>query len=104
MAGVRFHPTGGRSARAYIGSRAFSVVVCTRDDSLMQRTERPNVELLLKRAYEKPARTDEAVSPSTTLRKWFGYDPDCWHEFEKRYKTEPIESERKATTESRDKS
>lgn len=82
------------------------------------RTERLNVELLLKRAYEKPARSDgfrvlvdrlwprgvskdtlrlnmwaKAVSPSTTLRKWFAHDPDRWQEFEKRYKAELKESE-----------
>lgn len=76
-------------------------------------TERLNVELVLKRAYEKPAKSDgfrvlvdrlwprgiskvnlhldmwaKAVSPSTALRKWFGHDPDRWREFGRRYKAE----------------
>jgi uncharacterized protein YeaO (DUF488 family) len=84
----------------------------------MQPTERHNVELLLKRAYEKPARSDgfrvlvdrlwprgvskvtlrldmwaKTVSPSTALRKWFGHDPERWQEFGKRYKAELKESE-----------
>lgn len=71
----------------------------------------------MKRAYEKPDRSDgfrvlvdrlwprgvskvalrldmwaKAVSPSTALRKWFGHDPARWHEFEKRYKAELKES------------
>jgi uncharacterized protein YeaO (DUF488 family) len=25
------------------------------------------------------------VSPSSELRKWFGHDPDKWHEFKRRY-------------------
>ncbi len=79
---------------------------------------RPNVELLLKRAYEKPAKSDgvrilvdrlwprgiskvklsldmwaKDVSPSTALRKWFGHDPERWQEFEKRYKAELKEPE-----------
>jgi uncharacterized protein YeaO (DUF488 family) len=64
----------------------------------------------IKRAYEKPARTDGArvlvdriwprgvskaeakieqwckeVAPSTVLRKWFGHDPARWAEFKRRY-------------------
>ena len=75
------------------------------------------MELLLKRAYEKPAKSDgvrvlvdrlwprgiskaklsldmwaKDVSPSTALRKWFGHDPERWQEFEKRYKAELKES------------
>jgi uncharacterized protein YeaO (DUF488 family) len=67
-------------------------------------------EIAIKRAYEKPAKTDgfrvlvdrvwprglskEAlrldlwardVAPSTALRKWFGHDPERWEEFCKRY-------------------
>lgn len=67
----------------------------------------------LKRAYERPATSDgtrvlidrlwprglkkadaaidrwiKDVSPSTTLRKWFGHDPDRWQEFKKRYVAE----------------
>jgi uncharacterized protein YeaO (DUF488 family) len=64
----------------------------------------------LKRAYDKPAKSDgfrvlvdrmwprgvakedlkvdlwlKNIAPSTELRKWFGHDPDKWHEFRKRY-------------------
>lgn len=64
----------------------------------------------LKRAYEKPAKSDgcrilverlwprgvskEAakidhwardLAPSTELRKWFDHDPDKWPEFQRRY-------------------
>jgi uncharacterized protein YeaO (DUF488 family) len=67
----------------------------------------------LKRAYEKPSREDgtrilvdrlwprglkkeaaridhwiKEIAPSTTLRKWFGHDPDRWSEFRRRYKSE----------------
>jgi uncharacterized protein YeaO (DUF488 family) len=27
----------------------------------------------------------KAVAPSTTLRKWYGHDPDKWNEFRRRY-------------------
>ena len=67
----------------------------------------------LKRAYEKPERTDgtrilvdrlwprgltkekaaidlwlKEVAPSTELRKWFGHDPKKWRNFRSRYRTE----------------
>jgi len=67
----------------------------------------------LKRAYEKPAKSDgfrvlvdrlwprgvskvdlrldrweKAVAPSTELRQWFDHDPAKWVEFRKRYKVE----------------
>ncbi len=67
----------------------------------------------LKRAYEKPERTDgtrilvdrlwprgltkgkaaidlwlKEVAPSTELRKWFGHDPRKWRSFRGRYQTE----------------
>jgi uncharacterized protein YeaO (DUF488 family) len=67
----------------------------------------------LKRAYEPPApddgirilidrlwprgikKTDAAIdewmkeiAPSTALRKWFGHDPERWHEFRHRYQSE----------------
>jgi uncharacterized protein YeaO (DUF488 family) len=67
----------------------------------------------LKRAYEKPERTDgtrilvdrlwprgltkekaaidlwlKEVAPSTELRKWFGHDPKKWRNFRNRYRTE----------------
>ena len=64
----------------------------------------------LKRAYEKPSRSDgsrilverlwprgltkegaavdlwlKEVAPSPELRKWFGHDPAKWEQFQKRY-------------------
>jgi uncharacterized protein YeaO (DUF488 family) len=64
----------------------------------------------LKRAYEKPSRSDgerilverlwprgvtkaraavdlwlKGVAPSPELRKWFGHDPSRWKQFERRY-------------------
>jgi uncharacterized protein YeaO (DUF488 family) len=67
----------------------------------------------LKRAYEPPAPDDgtrilidrlwprgikktnaaidewmKEIAPSTTLRKWFGHDPERWHEFRRRYQSE----------------
>ena len=67
----------------------------------------------LKRAYEKPERTDgtrilvdrlwprgltkekaaidlwlKELAPSTELRKWFGHDPKKWRGFRSRYRTE----------------
>jgi uncharacterized protein YeaO (DUF488 family) len=67
----------------------------------------------LKRAYEKPSRTDglrilverlwprgltkerakidlwlRDVAPSPTLRKWFGHDPARWPEFQRKYRQE----------------
>lgn len=69
--------------------------------------------IVLKRAYDKPARGDgfrvlvdrlwprgikkeelqldswaKDLSPSTELRKWFAHDPDRWTEFRKRYRAE----------------
>ena len=59
------------------------------------------IAIALKRAYEKPARTDgfrvlvdrvwpwaKEIAPSTALRKWFAHDPDRWSEFRKRYRSE----------------
>jgi uncharacterized protein YeaO (DUF488 family) len=73
--------------------------------------------ILLKRAYDKPARGDgfrvlvdrlwprgvkktdlqldtwaKGLAPSTELRKWFGHDPDRWPEFRKRYRAELTQS------------
>ena len=67
-------------------------------------------EILLKRAYEPPAKSDgkrvlverlwprgikktalhldrwmKDVAPSTELRKWFNHDPKKWNEFRERY-------------------
>lgn len=69
------------------------------------------MSILLKRAYELPAKTDgmrvlvdrlwprglakikakidlwlKDVAPSTELRKWFGHDPEKWPEFQKKYR------------------
>ena len=69
--------------------------------------------VMLKRAYESPAKTDgkrilvdrlwprgltkvkaksdlwlKDVAPSTELRQWFGHDPEKWLEFKKRYRAE----------------
>lgn len=71
------------------------------------------MNLKIKRVYEEPAKDDgtrilvdrlwprglskekasvdlwmKEIAPSTTLRKWFGHEPDKWPEFKKRYKAE----------------
>jgi uncharacterized protein YeaO (DUF488 family) len=71
------------------------------------------MEILLKRAYEKPTNNDgfrvlvdrlwprgvskvklrldlweKDIAPSTALRQWFWHDPKRWLEFSKRYKSE----------------
>lgn len=75
-------------------------------------------QILLKRAYEKAAKSDgfrvlvdrlwprgvakvdarldmwaKGAAPSTTLRQWFGHDPERWLEFRKRYLLELKEAE-----------
>jgi len=72
-----------------------------------------SMSIQLKRAYEKPERTDgtrilvdrlwprgltkekasidmwlKDLAPSAELRKWFGHDPKKWHGFRRRYHTE----------------
>jgi uncharacterized protein YeaO (DUF488 family) len=67
----------------------------------------------IKRAYEKPAKTDglrilvdrlwprgipkaaaaiddwiKDLAPTTELRKWFGHDPALWAQFQKKYQVE----------------
>jgi len=79
-------------------------------------------QILLKRAYEKSAKTDgfrvlvdrlwprgvskinfrldmwaKGAAPSTALRKWFGHDPERWRQFCQRYKTELKEAEARQT-------
>ena len=69
----------------------------------------------LKRAYDRPVARDgtrilidrlwprgvtkaqaaidlwiKDIAPSTALRKWFGHNPDRWHEFRRRYATETL--------------
>lgn len=71
------------------------------------------MRILLKRAYEKPARADgyrvlvdrlwprgvkktdlhldawaKDIAPSTALRQWFGHDPERWQGFRERYERE----------------
>jgi uncharacterized protein YeaO (DUF488 family) len=35
------------------------------------------------------------IAPSTVLRRWFGHDPARWDEFERRYRAELAEPERR---------
>jgi uncharacterized protein YeaO (DUF488 family) len=76
-------------------------------------TKIPDHHVRLKRAYEPPATEDgtrilvdrlwpraiskealaldewmKDIAPSTELRRWFGHDPDRWHEFCRRYAAE----------------
>ncbi|MEN8264115.1 MAG: DUF488 family protein [Nitrospirota bacterium] len=71
------------------------------------------MEIKIKRAYEKPGRTDgfrilvdrlwprgiskerakvdfwpKDLAPSTELRRWYGHEPEKWSEFKSRYFTE----------------
>ncbi|HOF78263.1 MAG TPA: DUF488 domain-containing protein [Smithellaceae bacterium] len=71
------------------------------------------MKVMLKRAYEPPAKIDgkrilvdrlwprglakvkakidfwlKDVAPSNELRQWFGHDPGKWQEFKKRYRAE----------------
>ncbi|MEO9181473.1 MAG: DUF488 family protein, partial [Acidimicrobiales bacterium] len=73
----------------------------------------------VKRAYDEPARGDgvrvlvdriwprglskekadfdewcKAIAPSTTLRKWYGHDPERFIQFRRRYRVELKEPER----------
>lgn len=75
--------------------------------------EGKNMNLKIKRVYEKPANEDgkrilvdrlwprgltkekasidlwlKDIAPTTELRKWFGHDADKWKEFRKRYHQE----------------
>jgi uncharacterized protein YeaO (DUF488 family) len=81
--------------------------------------------LKVKRAYEKPTRTDgtrilvdrvwprgvskkaaaidewqKDIAPSTALRKWFAHDPERWKEFKRRYFSE-LDEQRDALNELR---
>ena len=89
------------------------------------------MNVMLKRAYESPAKTDgerilvdrlwprgllkaeaeidlwlKDIAPTTELRQWFGHDPEKWSEFKKRYSTElknnPALSELQARSRQRD--
>ncbi len=39
------------------------------------------------------------LAPSTELRKWFGHDPEKWHEFRRRYSEEPKDPGKKVLLE-----
>jgi len=39
------------------------------------------------------------IAPSTELRRWFGHDPARWDEFERRYRVELAEPERRQLVE-----
>jgi len=85
--------------------------------------KRLEMEIRVKRVYEDASRADglrvlvdrlwprglskssakidlwaKEIAPSNELRKWYGHDPDKWHEFKRRYfmeldsKTEDLES------------
>jgi len=38
------------------------------------------------------------IAPSTELRRWFGHDPARWDEFQRRYRAELAEPERRIHT------
>lgn len=65
------------------------------------------VRVLVDRIWPRGMRTDEAhldewvkdVAPSTTLRRWFGHDPDKFAEFESRYRRELDEPARRVALE-----
>lgn len=71
------------------------------------------IKIQVKRVYDSPEQTDgkrilvdhlwprglskdtakldmwaKSIAPSTELRKWYGHDPDKWHEFKSRYFSE----------------
>jgi len=77
------------------------------------RKAKAPADIRLKRAYEAPVKGDgtrvlidrlwprgvsketaridhwfRELAPSTSLRKWFGHDPDRWEEFQRRYELE----------------
>ncbi len=82
----------------------------------MRQASKPS-KIKLKRVYEPASRTDgtrilvdrlwprglskedaaidhwfKDLAPSTTLRRWFGHEPERWEEFRKRYKAELAEA------------
>lgn len=84
------------------------------------------MSIVIKRVYDKPNKSDgkrilvdrlwprgvskesanldlwlKEIAPSTDLRKWFGHDPNKWHEFEKRYKEE-LDNKRELTLKLKD--
>ena len=81
--------------------------------SLATKAGLRNMNIKIKRVYEKPDRDDgvrilvdrlwprgltkekasvdlwlKEIAPSTELRKWFGHDPNKWRGFRGRYQTE----------------
>ncbi len=59
-------------------------------------TKADGLRILVERLWPRGVRKDQAqidvwlkeVAPSTTLRKWYGHDPERWPEFQKRYRAE----------------
>jgi uncharacterized protein YeaO (DUF488 family) len=79
----------------------------------VRRLPAPQVEVAVKRIYDKPAPDDglrilvdrlwprgvsrrraaldewmAELAPSTALREWFGHEPSRWAEFQRRYRAE----------------
>ena len=79
----------------------------------MKLSRECNMNIKMKRVYEKPAVSDgsrilvdrlwprgltkekahvdlwlKEIAPSTELRQWFGHDPEKWRKFRGRYETE----------------
>lgn len=94
------------------GSNLVQVRALSRAQNVMLSHMR-NVNIGLKRVYEKPERDDgyrilvdrlwprgmskasacidlwmKDIAPSTNLRHWFGHDPDKWDKFKSLYKKE----------------
>lgn len=65
-------------------------------------TRKDGTRVLVDRVWPRGLRKDEAhldewlkqVAPSTTLRKWYGHDPERFEEFTRRYLAELREPER----------
>jgi uncharacterized protein YeaO (DUF488 family) len=70
------------------------------DVRLKRAYEPPSTEdgtrILVDRLWPRGVRKAEAaidrwlkdIAPSGELRRWFGHDPDRWHEFQRRYRAE----------------
>jgi uncharacterized protein YeaO (DUF488 family) len=58
-----------------------------------ERSSKDGTRILVDRVWPRGVSKDELhidgwyreLAPSTELRKWFGHDPERWHEFQKRY-------------------
>jgi uncharacterized protein YeaO (DUF488 family) len=71
------------------------------DDIKLKRAYEPpasgdGVRILIDRLWPRGVRKADAaidewmkeIAPSTTLRKWFGHEPERWTEFQRRYRSE----------------